>query len=60
MLISKLKPNDSVGFVTFNNRAKCIFEQQYKKDLPSNVFELLKEVKACGGTNIFSGFKLSR
>ena len=33
MLISKLKPNDSIGMVVFNNKAITVFESTFKKNL---------------------------
>lgn len=59
MLISKLKPNDSLGMVTFNTFASVIFESTFKKTLTSEIFERLDKISANGGTNIMNGFKKS-
>ena len=33
MFISKLRPNDSVGLVTFNNHGKTIIKPTFKSDI---------------------------
>ena len=60
MLLSKVKPNDSVSLVTFDNQAHTIFKQTYKSELDSGVFSLLSEISAGGGTTIINGFKRSK
>lgn len=52
MFISKLRPNDSIGMVIFNNKAEVVFEQIYKKDLDEKFFVKLDAIKSCGGTTI--------
>lgn len=41
MFISKLRSNDSVGMVIFENNAKVIFKSTRKDELPTNVFDIL-------------------
>jgi hypothetical protein len=60
MLISKLKPYDSMGVVVFNNQSKVIFENTYKKFITPEIFEKLDEIRAGGGTTIINGFNHSR
>ena len=60
MFISKLRPNDSVGIITFTTDGKVLLEPTYKDKLPQNLFSLLDEVRADGGTTIRSGFDLSK
>eukprot|EP00178_Gracilaria_changii_P008712 TRINITY_DN26179_c0_g1_i2.p1 TRINITY_DN26179_c0_g1~~TRINITY_DN26179_c0_g1_i2.p1 ORF type:complete len:100 (-),score=7.70 TRINITY_DN26179_c0_g1_i2:824-1123(-) len=59
MLISKLKPNDSIAMVTFNNQANTIFECTFKKDIDSDIFARMDQISAGGGTNIINGFHRS-
>ena len=56
MLISKLKPNDSIGMVVFDDQAKTIFEPILKKNLSSDIYERLDKIYTCGGTTIINGF----
>lgn len=56
MLISKLKPNDSLGMVLFNNRARVLFESTAKKNIGADIFEKLDNFQAGGGTTIIHGF----
>lgn len=60
MFISKLRPNDSVGIVTFTTVGKVLLEPTFKEKLPQNLFALLDEVRTGGGTTIRSGFDLSK
>jgi uncharacterized protein with von Willebrand factor type A (vWA) domain len=57
MFISKLRPTDSVGVITFNTQAQIILEPTYKSSLPENFFDRLDKIKANGGTTIKSGFE---
>jgi hypothetical protein len=59
MLISKLKPNDSIGMVVFNNEAHVVFECTYKKDLSSDIYQKMDTISAGGGTVIIKGFQKS-
>ena len=59
MLISKLKPNDSMGMVVFNNNATTVFECTSKRNISSEIFERLDSIRAGGGTTIINGFKHS-
>ena len=56
MLIGKLKPNDSIGMVVFDNRADTVFESTLKKNLTSEIFERLNKISTRGGTTIINGF----
>ena len=56
MLISKLRNNDSIGLVTFNNQGHTIFEPMLKKNVGQNVYEMLDTIQCQGGTTIRSGF----
>jgi hypothetical protein len=38
MLISKLKPNDSIGMCVFNNGASTVFDCMQKKSLSSDIY----------------------
>ena len=60
MFISKLRPNDSVGIITFNNTAQEIIKPTFKSKLTNEVFAMLEEIKAGGGTTIRNGFNLSK
>jgi len=60
MLISKLKPKDSVSLVTFDDQAQTIFKQIYKSDLNSDIFSLLSKISAGGSTTIINGFQRSK
>ena len=56
MLIGKLKPNDSIGMVVFDDRADTIFVSTLKKNLTSEIFERLNKITTRGGTTIINGF----
>jgi hypothetical protein len=60
MFISKLRPNDAFGIITFENSAKVIVEMSFKKDMSENIFELLDHIKTTGGTTISCGFQKSQ
>jgi Mg-chelatase subunit ChlD len=60
MLISKLKPNDSVSLVIFNDEATTVFDQTLKSDLGMATFDYLNNIHAGGGTTIINGFKKSK
>jgi Mg-chelatase subunit ChlD len=38
MFISKLRPTDSVGVITFNDEAEIILEPTFAGKLPANIF----------------------
>ena len=59
MLISKLKPNDSIGMVVFDDYATTIFDCTLKKNISSEVYERLDKIHTQGGTTIINGFKHS-
>jgi Ca-activated chloride channel homolog len=59
MFISKLRPTDSVGVITFNSHAQIILEPTYKSNLPADFFDQLDKIKANGGTTIRSGFEMA-
>jgi len=60
MFISKLRPNDSVGLVTFNSQGQVIFKPVYKSHFDNKNYDLLDKIAVCGGTTIKSGFTLSK
>jgi len=60
MFISRLRPNDSVGLITFNNIAHVIFTPIFKRDFDDKTFDLLDKIAAGGGTTIKSGFSKSK
>jgi len=59
MLMEKLKPNDSIGMVVFDTSAETVFEMTLKKNLTSEIFERLSNIRKRGGTTIINGFKHS-
>jgi Mg-chelatase subunit ChlD len=60
MLISKLKPNDSIGMVVFSDDAETIFECTMKKDIQiEEMFQKIDQISTRGGTTIIEGFKMS-
>ena len=56
MLISKLKPNDSLGMVVFNGNAQTVFECTQRKNITAQIYEKLDEIYSGGGTTIIKGF----
>jgi hypothetical protein len=60
MFISKLRPNDSVGLVTFNDQGHVIFKPVFKSDFDNKNYDLLDQIVTNGGTTIKSGFTLSK
>lgn len=60
MFISKLRPDDSVGMVTFNDSTNVIFTPTLKKEIGSDIFERLDQIQASGGTALTNGFNLSK
>jgi hypothetical protein len=38
MFISKLRPNDSVGIITFNHQADIILELTFKSQMPGDIY----------------------
>jgi hypothetical protein len=56
MFISKLRPNDSVGLVTFNNIGHVIFEPVFKSHFDTKYYDLIDQITTNGGTTIKSGF----
>ena len=59
MLISKIKPNDSIGMVTFNNSGHVVFQCTYKKNIDSELFDKMDKITCGGGTTIIDGFNKS-
>ena len=60
MFISKLRPDDSVGMVTFSDNTNVIFEPLFKKDIGPKIFERIDQIQANGGTALTNGFNLSK
>jgi hypothetical protein len=60
MFISKLRPDDSIGMVFFDTKADIVFEQTFKKDFDSKLFELLDNQTTRGGTTIAAGLVKSK
>lgn len=60
MFISKLRPNDSVGVVAFDNRADVVLDPIFKKDFDANLFSKLDEIHPRGGTTIAAGLTKSK
>lgn len=60
MLISKLRPNDSIGLITFNDQAQVIFEPILKSEISPNIYTDLEKIRTNGGTTIKSGFIKSK
>ena len=57
MFVSKLRDNDSVGIVVFNNTAQTILKGMKKSELDMQaVFALVDNIKQSGGTTLNSGF----
>ena len=53
MFYSKLQPNDSFGFVVFNNEGHLIIKQTKKSQInEEELFEILGKIKQQGGTTI--------
>ena len=59
MLISKLKPNDSIAMVVFDDYATTVFDCSLKKNISSEIYERLDKIHTRGGTTIINGFKHS-
>ena len=60
MLISKLRPNDSIGLITFNDQAQVIFEPILKSEISPSIYTDLDKIRTNGGTTIKSGFTKSK
>ena len=60
MFIGKLRPDDSVGLVMFDNRADVVFPPTRKSEISERVYQQLETIKTRGGTTIREGFKLSK
>ena len=60
MFISKLRPNDSVGIVAFDNRADIVLNPIFKKDFDESLFSKLDELQPRGGTTIAAGLTKSK
>jgi Mg-chelatase subunit ChlD len=60
MFISKLRPTDSVGLITFDDEAYVIFEPTLRENISDNIFDELDKIKTKGGTTIRSGFDMSK
>ena len=57
MFVSKLRPTDSFGLVTFNNKGYTLIQGIKKSELDlENVFEIVNSIQAQGGTTLKSGF----
>ncbi len=60
MLISKLRPNDSIGIVTFTHEGQVLLNPVFKSQLDNSIFGVLDGISAGGGTTIRSGFILAK
>ena len=61
MFYSKLRPNDSLGLIIFDNQAEVILKQTLKSKIDQEIFfATLNELKPRGGTTISKGFELAR
>ena len=59
MFVSKLRPSDSFGLVTFDNHGYVVIKGTKKSDLDmSKVFTIVDEISTKGGTTLSSGFNL--
>lgn len=57
MFVSKLRPTDSFGLVTFNNAGKVIIKGSRKSEIDlESVFALVDSIQTSGGTTLSSGF----
>ena len=57
MFVSKLKPSDSFGLVTFNNQGFMVIKGIKKSQLDlENVFAIIDKINANGGTTLSAGF----
>lgn len=57
MFVSKLRPSDSFGIVTFNDQGQVIVKGSKKSEIDiENVFALVDSIKTSGGTTLSSGF----
>lgn len=59
MFISKLRPDDSVGIITFDTQAYTILPLTLKKDLSNNIYSDIDAIQCGGGTTIRCGFERS-
>ena len=48
MFISKLRPTDSVGMTTFDDKAHLIFQSTLKKDLNEDIYDKVDQIQANG------------
>lgn len=56
MFVSKLKPEDSFGLVTFNSKGATMIKQIRKNDIDIEVvFGIVDSIKANGGTTLIEG-----
>ena len=46
MLISKLRPNDSIGIVTFAHKGRVLLNPVFKSQVDSSIFNVLDSVEA--------------
>ena len=60
MFISKLRPDDSIGMTTFDDKAHLIFDPVLKKDIGSDIYERVDQIKAWGQNDLMDGFNLSK
>jgi len=56
MFISRMRPNDSLGMVTFNNEAQIVFTPTLRANITDEIYDKLDAIKAGGGTTIKHGF----
>lgn len=57
MFISKLRPNDSIGMITFNDQAQLMFEPTRKSEITEQIYSIVDNITTNGGTTIRSGFQ---
>lgn len=57
MFVSKLRPTDTFGLVTFNNQGQTLLKSTLKSELDMDtVFEMVNAIQVSGGTTLLSGF----
>lgn len=57
MFVSKLRPSDSFGLVTFDDEGYTLIKGMKKSEMDLEViFELINSIQSKGGTTLLSGF----
>ncbi len=58
MFVSKLRPNDSFGLVTFNTTGSVVIKPMRKDEIDvENVCAIVDAIQVNGGTALSSGFE---